>query len=102
VEDLWKFHDEGLHNSVVPCDVPAPHLFESLGLEKPRPLVRYVFLATLNSTPVIVKFAENYCLALHHFLAENGMAPTILRVGDAPPFWKIIVIEYLDMDFRQI
>jgi hypothetical protein len=97
LEDLWRFYDAGFHNTVIKCDVPALSFFDQLGLRNPVPLVRYVFQATLGEIPVIVKFAESYCLELHELLASHEMAPKILNVGQAPPFWKIIVMEFMDL-----
>ncbi len=96
IEDILTFYDNGLQNAIVDYSIPFPLFFEKLGLENIKQLTRYVFQATLDSRPVVVKFAESYCMELHELLAAHKMAPKILKVSDAPPVWKIIVMEYLD------
>jgi hypothetical protein len=65
LEEIWNFYDRNMHKTVVKCDVLSPFYFEQLGLTNPTPLVRYVFLATKDSKPVVVKFTETYCEELH-------------------------------------
>jgi hypothetical protein len=50
----------------------------------------------MDSSPVVVKFTESYCMELHELLAAHHMAPKILNVSNAPPVWKIIIMEYID------
>jgi len=97
IEDILAFYDSGLHNAIVDYTIPFPSFFENLGLKNVEHLTRYVFQATLDSRPVVVKFAESYCVELHELLAAHNMAPKILKVSEAPAFWKIIVMEYLDI-----
>jgi hypothetical protein len=97
IEDILAFYDNCLHISIVDYTIPFPSFYEKLGLENVQHLTRYVFQATLDSRPVVVKFAESHCMELHELLAAHNMTPKILKVSDAPSVWKIIVMEYLDI-----
>ncbi len=92
IDDILTFYDNGPQNTIADYSIPFPLIFEELGLENVQHLTRYVFQATLDSRLVVVKFME-----LHELLTAHNTAPKILKVSDAPPVWKIIVMEYLDI-----
>jgi serine/threonine protein kinase len=59
---------------------------------------RAVYLAKVDGTDVVVKFASTYCVDAHNLLAKNNLAPNIIYDGTKGPFYgglSMIVMEYV-------
>ncbi|KAH3768068.1 Aldose 1-epimerase [Pelomyxa schiedti] len=62
---------------------------------KAKPI--FLVQKTSERTKLIIKFAERYCLEAHRDLAASGAAPKVLAFAEINPVWKVIVMEYLEM-----
>src|SRR6266404_2174400 len=58
---------------------------------------RQVYIATTQDEnhEIIVKFAQQYSIALHAFCAQRGHAPEVLGFEEKPGHWFVVAMEYI-------
>lgn len=105
IDDLKSYYDNVFsHRSsatVGCCQVSAgwPY-FNSVNNETLTYLKRIkdsVFLASLSGKQVIVKFVRgSYGIDVHRFLAERGLAPSVIHVKSLQCSWEVVVMNYIE------
>jgi thiamine kinase-like enzyme len=97
LKELNAFYKSKHHLRVLDYKIPYSLCFDGHELTEVKNEVRLVYSAILGSAEVIVKFTESYCFELHDLLANNNMAPKILKTFTIKPYWNVIVMERLNL-----